>query len=360
MKDSDPQNLNDSAEFIKQELRKNIDINVSIAIYGPPGAGKSSLINALLGVDDAQVSQRVDTTIEEGIYESKDPNHNLSGITFSDLPGYGTEKFPEYNYFDKFPLDKYDLILFVTNRKIEQNEIKFINELIKKDKKYIVIRNYHDAIKQKGRTIEDLEKEIYENFKSVLNLTYIDLVFTSCITDYGVGSLSEKIAKGLNGAKRDKWYRTAKAYTKDFLDKKKAACKKLVTYSAGLSAANGLNPIPGLGIAIDSGILIGLFIQIRKDFGLDEKVIGSIEKLTPSIAPVVNQIIKFATKEGIIVLLKKFAGRTAVKEISKYIPFVGQAIASSIGFATTKYAGNEYVDLCYEAAEVHLNSHIKL
>jgi hypothetical protein len=53
-------------------------------------------------------------------------------------------------------------------------------------------------------------------------------------------------------------------------------------------------------------------------------------------------------------LLEKQAGKVAAQQLSKYIPFIGQAISATAGFGITYLAGNKYLDDCYDMAEVML------
>ena len=80
---------------IEQDLREQLkrkwadmeSVQVKIALLGQPGAGKSSLINALIGKKLFEVGVDTDTTIEaqEAKFES---------LVITDLPGYGTARFP--------------------------------------------------------------------------------------------------------------------------------------------------------------------------------------------------------------------------------------------------------------------------
>ncbi len=71
-----------------------------------------------------------------------------------------------------------------------------------------------------------------------------------------------------------------------------------------------------------------------------------------------NNVIKYASKEGLLMLLKRFAGKQAVKTLSKYIPFVGQAVAAGIGYAITSNAGSSYLNDCHALAEEALRNHL--
>lgn len=47
-------------------------------------------------------------------------------------------------------------------------------------------------------------------------------------------------------------------------------------------------------------------------------------------------------------LLKKVGAKVAVKQVAKYVPFVGQVVSTGISFGAMKYLGNSHIDECYE------------
>jgi hypothetical protein len=74
--------------------------------------------------------------------------------------------------------------------------------------------------------------------------------------------------------------------------------------------------------------------------------------------PIANRVIEYATKEGVIAILKKYATKLAVKSTAKYVPFVGQAIAASAAFAMTMGAGMSYLNDVHTLAEGILNKEL--
>jgi len=91
---------------------------VSIALFGQPGAGKSSLINKIVGKKLADVGVETDKTVDASSYE-------VNGLRFVDLPGYGTKNFPKENYFDRFNINQFDLFLCVISGKLHQADTEF-------------------------------------------------------------------------------------------------------------------------------------------------------------------------------------------------------------------------------------------
>lgn len=74
--------------------------------FGQPGAGKSSLINELIGEKKAKVGTGTDTTKEAQVIES-------GSVVYVDLPGYDTARFPKKGYFSHFDPLQYDLFLCI-------------------------------------------------------------------------------------------------------------------------------------------------------------------------------------------------------------------------------------------------------
>jgi small GTP-binding protein len=346
--------LNETIAALKQKLNKQDEVAVKIALFGQPGAGKSSLINKIIGEDVAEVAVRTDTTVEAKCYK-----HN--GLEFWDLPGYGTAKFPKETYFGNFKITTFDLFLCVSSGKLLAADTEFFQKLEEIGKTCIFVSNKSDEIWQDGVDIETLKKSKEEDVIKQVGKK-IKLFFTSCRSRAGLDSLQQEIHHNLDPAKAERYARSAKAYSAEFLEQKKEATKKYVAIAAAASAANAINPIPGVDISVDVSILLGLFKSIRDSYGLSEDNLRLVSTTTtyPAIARMANTVLSTYTKTGVLALLKTFAGREVVKTVAKYIPFIGQAVAASIGFAITYNAGNSYLEECSKIAEVLLDGGLKL
>lgn len=140
------------------------------------------------------------------------------------------------------------------------------------------------------------------------------------------------------------------------LDAVKQSCRSMVTKSSSLSAGTAIIPIPGVNIGSDVAILLRLIPKINEQFGLSPEQIESLDTETrlfvmTSISSTGSKMAgKYITRKLITVMFKKMAGRISAKSASKYVPFLGSAIAGGISFATMKYMGNSHIDDCYEIA----------
>jgi len=100
-------------------------------------------------------------------------------------------------------------------------------------------------------------------------------------------------------------------------------CHLIIHSHAVAAAAGNAAPVPGLGIAVDTITMTTMAMALASRFG------GSIpESVAKNMA--VNAIKQTMLKQPI---------KTAVKELSKIIPGLGQLVAPSISVAMLESAG---------------------
>ena len=225
-------------------------------------------------------------------------------------------------------------------------------------KRCIFVRNKIDGEFEPGFTDADLRARIAASFREQIG-GEARLVFTSCRTMKGLDELQTTIMNTLSGVKRDRFLRSAAAYSKEFLDAKKAACQKYAWFAAGASAAANMAPVPGLGIAADISAVLSAMAKIRSDFNLTVARMDRFAILMPGAAPVIKTIISYATSEGAMLLLKRLGGAVAVSEAAKYFPFAGTLIAGSVSLAATLLVLKMYIDDCYKIADEMLSAHFQ-
>ena len=216
---------------------------------------------------------------------------------------------------------------------------------------YFIVRNKLDDIWDDVKPLEQLKKEIECDVKSKMGKEDVDVFFTSCRTKEGFNELKTAIFdSNLSKVQKSKLIFDFKAATEADLDRKKEAAMEHVDLSAFASAVNGLNPIPGVDISVDLGIFWQLMSEIRKIFDLDdeEKLNKYLQILGPAAKKLVDEVLAYFTKDGIIVVLKQLGMKYARQKASKYIPGVGMVMSSVLGYYMTKELGEGYVDVCYE------------
>ncbi len=282
--------MNEAVERIRERMQADDATRVSIALFGQPGCGKSSLINRLTGQKLATEGVRNDVTTEQQEYE-------WNGLTLVDLPGYDTAKFPATDYLARFRVLEFDLLLCVFDGKFHAADTALFHEVTRRGKTCLFVRNKHDTLWQDGKELAELEREVADNVAEQVGGRH-PVYFTSCRQHTGLGELEMAVKAQLEPAKQERWVRAAKAYTRGFLEEKKSLCEQRVKWSAAVAAASGTIPIPGANFAIDLPVLVGLFKFIRETYGLTDKALAAKEFAVPALAPLANSVVKYASTEG--------------------------------------------------------------
>ncbi|XQU09300.1 hypothetical protein P4544_05950 [Halomonas sp. LY9] len=144
--------------------------------------------------------------------------------------------------------------------------------------------------------------------------------------------------------------------TREELDAIKKSCQSMVTKSAGLSAGTAIIPVPGLDIGSDVAILMRIIPKINSKFGLTPEQIESLDTenklfVMTAISNTGSKMAgRYITKNLILTLLGKMGVKVAAKGTSKFVPFIGSAVAGGISFTAMKYMGNSHIDDCYHVA----------
>jgi predicted GTPase/uncharacterized protein (DUF697 family) len=331
------------------EAIKNATVN--IAISGQSGAGKSSLINAIVGRKVADVGI-TETTLHIKKYTS-------NGIHFSDLPGCGTEKFPVKNYIEQCKFVAYDAVIVVTANRFFENDLWLIKEMVRMGKPVFVVRTKMDESITNGKHDDNLnEYEVFEKVrndieKNIQNIQTkgIYLISSRDPLRMDLSKLLIEIEHNLIGIKKQRFLADVAPLNEQILNEKSEIAKKVVAYGAYSAAVNGINPIPGLDIALDIAILLKMSKEIQNIYGLDENSINELSKRMGNDANFTviktkagQYASKFVAKEGIMLLLKRLSVNIGSKEVLKYIPFIGQIAAAGIGYKMTDSFGVSLID----------------
>lgn len=330
--------MNTEIEALKIRIAKLDKDKVTIVFFGQPGGGKSSIINAICGDKVVDVGVGTDTTKNAIVVEHGD-------VVFVDLPGYGTSKFPQEDFFEEFDPLQYDMFVCVFDGKLHKADTEFFQKLQRLKKPCIFVRNKTDEIYDEELSLEDSEKIIREDVAKQLGINDFILIFVSAREDKptGIGSLNDAIMGKMDAARREKYILAAEAQTEEQLHVKKAAALQYVKNCGSYAAFNGLNPMLGLDAAVDLMILNRMCHGVRKSFGITAEMVEESSLSANNKA----FILKSMSKEGIKYLFKILGRKFATKTFLKYIPVVGQASAAFMGRQMILTAGQDYVEVCY-------------
>ncbi|WP_373975848.1 hypothetical protein NT239_03535 [Chitinibacter sp. SCUT-21] len=130
-------------------------------------------------------------------------------------------------------------------------------------------------------------------------------------------------------------------------------CRQLVNQRAMISGAVAAVPIPALDAGADVAIMTRMIEQINQKFGLSEHDMQNLDdntrqKLFVIISSVGSSMIgRYASKELIILALKRVGVRMVSKQAAKFIPLLGIALAAGISYGAMRILGNAHIEDCY-------------
>lgn len=124
-----------------------------------------------------------------------------------------------------------------------------------------------------------------------------------------------------------------------------------------VAAAASAVPVPGLDWAVDAAMLSRLIPEINKEFGLtpqqlDQLDPGKREQVQKAVTMVGSVLIgKFISRDLVLKAATKIGMRLTTKQLAKYVPFAGQIVAASVGYAAIRYLGEEHMKDCIRVAQ---------
>ncbi|WP_410497777.1 hypothetical protein [Chitinibacter sp. S2-10] len=131
-------------------------------------------------------------------------------------------------------------------------------------------------------------------------------------------------------------------------------CRTLVNQRSWISAATATIPLPGLDVGADVALMTRLIEQINQKFGLTEHDVAQLDDQTRQRLWVIisslgsSMIGRYASKELIILALKRVGVRMVSKQAAKLIPLLGTALAAGVSYGAMRYLGNSHIEDCYQ------------
>lgn len=347
---------NDYLKKFEKDLEQYKNAKIKCGIIGRSGTGKSSLINTIAGEDIAEVGEIETTQDVEKPFES-------NGLLFYDLPGCSTTSFPKEKYIDTFKIKTFDCVILVTADRFFEDDLFLIEELVKMEMPVFIVRTKIDfsierALKR-GITPEETQEKILNNLKKNIGPIKVNGIYLTSADHpnlFDLSQLLEDIFFSLNDFKRERFIADINITSQRILEEKKKIAEKTVMRHSALAAANGLNPVPGVDISLDIALMVKMSKEVKSIYGLDEEHqefnLQYLDKKSAKFiaSKILQYTSRYGGKEAIMILLKRVGSSIATKTASKWVPFVGQAIAAGIGFKMTSWIGKDMIKDAEEIA----------
>ena len=178
-------------ETFPDEEEQEEDENIKIALVGKPNAGKSSLLNKLVGKERAIVSEIAGTT-----RDATDTVIDVNGlpVTLIDTAGIrrrgkidpGVEQFSVLRAFKAIERSDVALLLIDATTGITSQDAHIAGFILEQWKSCVVIVNKWDAVEKDSYTMEAYTKKIREDLNF---MDYVPLLFISAKTGQRVDTV---------------------------------------------------------------------------------------------------------------------------------------------------------------------------
>lgn len=181
------------------------DQPVKIAVVGRPNAGKSSIVNRILGEERVVVSNIAGTT-----RDAIDTNFRYNGkdYTIIDTAGLRRKRAVEYESVESYSvlrameaINRADIVLIVfdSSEEISEQDVRIAGYVHEAKKPSIVIMNKWDKVEKDDKTIIKYNEELKEKLKF---MSYFKTLYISALTGKRFGEIMPEVVKVMENNSR--------------------------------------------------------------------------------------------------------------------------------------------------------------
>ncbi len=194
------QGLGDLLDGICDKFKNKVDANeeddsLKIAVVGRPNAGKSSIVNKILGYDRVIVSD-----IEGTTRDAIDTPFTVDGKKYTIIDTAGmrrkrsiSENVEQYSVMRSLTAIKRAdvvIVVFDASKELSEQDVRIAGYVHEQGKPSIIVMNKWDLVEKDTNTIYKYKKDLQEQLKF---MDYFVPVFTSALTGQRVNTLLDKV-----------------------------------------------------------------------------------------------------------------------------------------------------------------------
>ncbi|XP_051868682.1 interferon-inducible GTPase 5-like [Pristis pectinata] len=361
--------------FIESKFKQFANVQLRIAVMGESGSGKSSLINALRGVDrdeeGAAPTDCTETTTEITPY----PHPTLPNVHYYDFPGLNTPKFPVKKFMKETNFSQYDFGIIVTGCRFTENDQLLAKALEKAGKPiYLVRSKIDDTVRaeshRKGYNQEEMLQRVREQCISSLKAAAIKeprvfLYSAFDLDQYDFPKLKETVVSNLSETQKNLFLVSLPNTSEAAIDSKRDALRRFIQIVAVVSGVIGAIPVPGLSLACDLALIASGILIIRQTLGLDDRSLGKLaQRVGTSVAELRrgtehDWVFGEITRKLVILLLQRStvaAALTVAERVLNFVPILRSLFRATTSFGVTLVMLNNSLDEMVETAKVVLRN----
>ena len=145
--------------------------------------------------------------------------------------------------------------------------------------------------------------------------------------------------------------------TQTELERIRGECRIMVKNRAFVSAGAATIPVPGADVLADMAVLSTMLQTINEQFGLSQQDLDQLDpemrKFALAAAGSIGSklIGKMITRQLVALVFKKFGVRFVSKQVVRFVPLLGQAVAAGLSYGVIARIGYTHIDDCYRVAQ---------
>lgn len=195
--------LDEVVANLKNKIDKEDLQKTSIAIVGKPNAGKSSIVNKLLGEERVMVSDVAGTTRDaiDSPFRYNGQDYLLidtAGIRRKrSVPEDSVELYSVLRAFDAIRRADVSVLVVDATQGLSEQDVRIAGFIHEEGKPSVIVINKWDLIEKDHKTMNEFNKKLQEDLKF---MSYFTVIYISAKTGQRMGQIMEEVEKVLENA----------------------------------------------------------------------------------------------------------------------------------------------------------------
>ncbi|XP_034293836.1 interferon-inducible GTPase 5-like [Pantherophis guttatus] len=341
---------------------------LDIAVTGEGGAGKSTFINAMLGISDDDFRAAKTGVVETTASPTPYHHPHLPRVRLWDLPGIGTPALQARKYLQLVRFERYDFFIIVTSERFRENHAELAKAVAAMGKRFYFVRSKVDqdlqasqqrrpTLFQEDQVLQQIEADCSRQLKKEgLENPKVFLISSFHLHRFDFYRLQDTLAEELEGHKRHTLLLSFPSVTAAAVQKKKSSLRQHIWKTALLACI--ISALPGHPFHLNVPVLVNTLKNYQQHFGLDD---ASLETLAAAVSKpsceLKNQVrstfVRDLSGDAVQGFLRQAAicGQVMVTVLKSKVPVFNNLVAGAVSFVAAYYLLHTALDSFAEDAQ---------
>ncbi|KAM3830321.1 interferon-inducible GTPase 5-like [Vipera latastei] len=341
---------------------------LNIAVAGEGGAGKSTFINAMLGIGDGDFCAAKTGVVETTASPTPYRHPHLPRVQLWDLPGIGTPSFQAKKYLQLVRFERYDFFIILASERFRENHAELARAVASMGKRFYFVRSKIDqdlrasqqrrpSFFQEVQVLKQMEADCTRQLqKEGLENPKVFLISSFHLQRFDFQRLQDTLAEELEDHKRHTLLLSFPSVTAAAVQKKKSALRQHIWKKALLACV--ISALPGHPFHLNVPMLMKTLQKYQQHFGLDA---ASLETLAITVSKpcceLKNQVRSIFARDfsenAVQAVLNQAAvcGQVAATVVKSQVPIFNNLVAGAISFVAAYYLLHTALDSLAEDAQ---------